>query len=220
MSTEPTVIGPRLATYIHEVGMRDHPILRELATTTDALAEGGMRSATEQVALLAFLIEAMQLGRILEIGCFTGYATLGMALALPAEGRIVTLDLNEAWAAVGRQHWRRAGVDERIELRLGLAEESLRALLVERGPAAFDLAYIDADKKSYPAYFQLARELIRPGGLIALDNMFWGGGVADPGNSSKQAETLRKLTREIQADPQLAMVLLPIADGLLLVRKR
>jgi O-methyltransferase len=220
MSPRPTVIDQGLSEFLSAVGWREHPALRGLREATDALPEATMRSSTDQVALLAFLIETIGARSVLEIGCFTGYGSLGMALALPADGRLVTLDTDEKWPAIGRRFWREAGVEKRIELKTGLAAESLERLRAEFGPGGFDLAYVDADKKSYPLYYEHAFELVRRGGLIALDNMFWGGAVGDPDDTRKQAVTLRDLTTRLHADQRVAMILLPIADGLLLVRKR
>jgi caffeoyl-CoA O-methyltransferase len=179
-----------------------------------------MRSSAEQVQLLALLIELMPARQVLEIGCFTGYGTLGMALALPAHGRIVTLDVNDHWPAIGRRHWKAAGVEERIELRLGLALESLEALIKARGAESFDLVYVDADKKLYDAYYEHALTLVRQGGVVALDNMLWRGEVAEPSNQDRQTQALRALNAKIHGDPRVSMVLLPVGDGLTLARKR
>jgi predicted O-methyltransferase YrrM len=215
-------VDGRTRAYLEAVGWREAAAMAALREATDALPEPGianMRSAAEQVALLAFLIGAIGARRVLEIGCFTGYGTLGMALALPEDGRIVTLDVNAGWPELGRRYWREAGVEDRVELRLGLAADSLAALLAERGRGSFDLAYIDADKKLYESYFDAALELVRPGGIVALDNVLWHGAVADPDNADRQTETLRRLNRRIHTDPALAMVLLPLGDGLLLARR-
>lgn len=206
--------------YVLATGMREHPCLRELRLLSDALPDAGMRSSAEQVQLLAFLIELMPARRVLEIGCFTGYGTLGMALALPADGRIVTLDVNDHWPALGRRHWAAAGVADRIELRQGLALEALDAMITTEGAASFDLAYVDADKKLYDAYYERALTLVRPGGVVALDNMLWRGEVADPTNQGRQTRALRALNAKIHADPRVSMVLLPVGDGLTLARKR
>ncbi|HET6470013.1 MAG TPA: class I SAM-dependent methyltransferase, partial [Geminicoccaceae bacterium] len=154
MSRRTLPLDDRLHDYLLANSLREHPCLRALRDLTERHEHGGMQSSPEQVQLLALLIELMGATRVLEVGCFTGYGTLGMALALPPDGRIVTLDVNEDWAAIGRRFWREAGVEGRIELRLGLAQESLDALLAERGPASFDLAYIDADKKGYDEYWE------------------------------------------------------------------
>jgi predicted O-methyltransferase YrrM len=211
-------MSDRLYDYVLAHGLREHPILRELRELTDALPEASMRSSAEQAQLLAFLIELTGATRVLEVGCFTGYGTLAMALALPPGGRIVTLDVNEDWPAIGRRHWERAGVAERVELRVGLAMECLDRLRDEG--AVFDLAYVDADKKLYNAYYERALGLVRKRGIVALDNVLWGGAVADPEDQDRQTLVLRALNTKIQADPRISSLLLPVGDGLTLARKR
>lgn len=220
MSPRTPALPDRLHDYLLAVGLREHPALRALREATDALPEGDMRSSAEQMQLLALLIELIGAERVLEVGCFTGYGTLAMALALPPEGRVVTLDVNDHWAALGRRSWQEAGVAGRVELRLGLAEASLDRLLAEGAAGSFDLAYVDADKKLYDRYYERALALVRPGGVIALDNVLWHGAVADPSDRSRQAESLRALNAKIHADPRVSMVLLPVGDGLTLARKR
>lgn len=220
LSPRTLALDSALQAYLDAHGGREPAVLAELRRATDALPDAGMRSSTLQLQLLALLIELGGAKRVLEIGCFTGYGTLAMALALPADGRITTLDVNAEWTAIGQRHWAKAGVAERIELRLGLALDSIAGILADGGAGSFDLVYIDAEKKAYPDYYAAALELLRPGGLVALDNMLWGGAVADPGDRSRQARTLRRLTQVIHADPRVTPVLLPIGDGLMLARKR
>ena len=211
-------MSDRLYDYILAQGLREHPVLRELRELTDALPEASMRSSAEQAQLLAFLIELTGASSVLEVGCFTGYGTLAMALALPPGGRVVTLDVNDDWPAIGRRHWERAGVADRVELRVGLALEGLDGLRAEG--AVFDLAYVDADKKLYDAYYEAALALVRPGGIVALDNVLWGGAVADHDDEDRQTLVLRRLNAKIQADQRVSSLLLPVGDGLTLARKR
>jgi O-methyltransferase len=220
MSPRTPALSDRLHDYLLAVGLREHPAQKELRLATDALPDGGMRSSAEQAQLLAFLIELMGARRVLEVGCFTGYGTLAMALAMPEGGRVVTLDVNADWADLGRRFWRAAGVEDRIELRLGLAQDSLERLLAEGEAGRFDLAYVDADKKLYDAYYERALALVRPGGVVALDNVLWRGRVADPADGSRQTETLRALNAKIHADARVSPLILPIGDGLTLARKR
>jgi O-methyltransferase len=220
VSPRSLALDDRLYAYYRAVGLREHPSLAALREATDALPDGSMRSSTEQALLLAFLVELTGAARVLEVGCFTGYGTLAMALALPPDGRVVTLDANDDWPALGRTYWEQAGVAPRIDLRLGLAEDGMRHLLTEAGPASFDLVYVDADKKRYATYYELALQLARPGGLVALDNVLWKGRVADPDDHTKQAETLRDLNARLHADERVSLVMLPIGDGLTLARKR
>ncbi len=218
MSPRAPQMSDRLYDYILAQGLREHPVLRELRELTDALPEASMRSSAEQAQLLAFLIELTGASSVLEVGCFTGYGTLAMALALPPGGRVVTLDVNDDWPAIGRRHWERAGVADRVELRVGLALEGLDGLRAEG--AVFDLAYVDADKKLYDAYYEAALALVRPGGIVALDNVLWGGAVADPDDDDRQTLVLRRLNAKIQADQRVSSLLLPVGDGLTLARKR
>lgn len=179
-----------------------------------------MRTSPEAAGLIAFLIEATGARQVLEVGCFTGHATLAMALALPKDGKVTTLDVNRDWQELGRRHWQEAGVASRIEFREGHALQTLEALLAEGRADRYDLALIDADKKTYPDYLAWCRRLVRPGGLIVLDNMLWRGRVADPSDDSRQTRTLRDLNAQIHADPDLAMVLVPVGDGMTLLRRR
>lgn len=218
MSPRAPELTERLHDYVLAKGLREHSILRELRLTTDAMPDAGMRSSAEQMQLLAFLIELTGATSVLEIGCFTGYGTLAMAMALPPEGRLVTLDVNEHWPAIGRRHWERAGVADRIELRLGLALDGLDRLIGEG--AAFDLAYVDADKKLYNEYYERALRLVRPGGVVALDNVLWHGAVADPADQDRQTLALRALNDKIREDPRVSSVLLPVGDGVMLARRR
>jgi predicted O-methyltransferase YrrM len=213
-----TALDERLYAYYRQVGLREHPVLAKLREATDHLAEGSMRSSAEQAQLLAFLIELTGARHVLEVGCFTGYTALAMALALPPDGRLTTLDVNDDWTALGRRHWQEAGVADRIDLRLGLAQDSLRVLQAEG--AIFDLVYIDADKKTYPTYYDLALTLTHPGSVVAFDNVLWHGAVADPDDHSRQTGTLRTLNASLHADERVGLVMLPIGDGLTLLRVR
>lgn len=218
MSPRAPEMTDRLHDYVVTQGLREHHVLRELRLLTDDLPEASMRSSTEQMQLLALLIEVLGATRVLEIGCFTGYGALAMAMALPPGGRVVTLDINEHWPAIGRRHWERAGVADKIELRLGLALDTLDTLLAEG--ERFDLAYVDADKKLYDEYYEGALALVRPGGIVAIDNVLWGGAVADPEDDERQTLVLRTLTAKIRADERVTPVLLPVGDGVMLARKR
>jgi predicted O-methyltransferase YrrM len=206
--------------FLEREGLREHPSLAALRQETDRLAEASMRSSAEQMQLIAFLLQLMGASRVLEIGCFTGYGTLAMALALPPHGRVITLDVNSHWAEIGRPFWRAAGVAERIAFLPGEASASSRRLLATGAAGSFDFVYIDADKKRYPDYFELTLQLVRDGGIIAADNMLWGGAVADPANTSRQVVALRRLFERIRGDPSLSFCTLPIGDGLLLARRQ
>ena len=200
--------------------MREHPAQTALRALTDTLADGDMRTSVEAAAMISFLTETTGAKRALEVGCFTGHGTLAIALAMPADGKVTTLDVNGDWAELGRRYWRQAGVEQKIEFREGLALDSLDALLAEGQADAFDFALIDADKKSYPAYLDRVRRLVRPGGVILLDNTLWRGRVVDLSDDSKQTRTLRALNMALHADEAFSYVLIPVGDGMTLLRRR
>jgi predicted O-methyltransferase YrrM len=220
MSRTTLPLTERLQEYLLANSLREHPALRQLREDTAGLPGAGMQIAPEQGQLMALLVELIGARRVLEIGCFTGYSALAMALALPPNSRLITLEVNPEPIEIGRRAWRAAGVAERIEVRLGLALESLDALLAEDLADAFDLAFIDADKKSYDAYYERALRLVRPGGLILLDNVLWGGAVADPADHERQTVALRALNAKLHRDARISLSLLPLGDGLTVARKR
>jgi predicted O-methyltransferase YrrM len=210
----------RLHEYLLANSLREHPALRQLREETSQLPGAGMQIAPEQGQFMALLVELIGASRVLEIGCFTGYSTLAMALALPVDGRLITLEANPEPIETGRRAWRAAGVADRIEVRLGLAADSLDRLLEEDFAGSFDLAFIDADKKSYDIYYERALRLVRPGGLVLLDNMLWGGAVANPDDQARQTIGLRRLNAKLKEDDRISLSLLPLGDGLTVARKR
>lgn len=216
MSSRPTELTPSLYDYLQTHGLRDHPALAGLRAETATLRWAVMQISPEQGALMQLLAGLIGARSYLEIGAFTGYSALAMALALPADGRVTAIDRSEEWTAIARRHWEQAGVAEKIELLLGEAGESLDRLIAEG--RTYDFAFIDADKDAYDRYYEACLKLVRPGGLIALDNMFQGGAVARP--RSADAHAIDALNRKIKADARVDMALLPIADGLTLCRKR
>lgn len=220
MSRDDLVLDDRLRRYLDTHAGRPDPILERLRAATDRLAGASARTPALEADLLSFLVELIGARQVLEIGCFTGHGTLALARALPPNGCVVSLEADPRFPEIGRPFWSEAGVAERIELRLGDARASLQTLLAEGPPGRFDMAFIDADKKAYGAYVDLALQLVRQGGLIVVDNTLWGGRVADPADRSRQTEAIRALNARLLADPAVAMVLLPIADGVTLVRRR
>jgi caffeoyl-CoA O-methyltransferase len=220
MSHRTLPLTERLYEYLLATSLREHPAQARLRAETAQLPEGSMQIAPEQGQLMALLIELCGARRVLEIGCFTGYGTLAMALALPPDGRVLTLDVNPDWVELGRRAWRDAGVEAKIEVRFGLALTSLDQLIDAGRAESFDLIFIDADKKSYDEYYQRSLTLARPGGLILIDNVLWGGLVADPANTDRQTEILRALNAKLRDDERISLALVPIGDGLALARKR
>ena len=206
--------------YVLRWGLREPSILARLREETAAHPRSSMQIAPEQGAVLALLVELLEARRCLEIGTFTGYSSLAVALALPDDGRLVCCDVSDEYTAVARRYWTDAGVADRVDLRLGPAVESLDRLLADGAAGTFDLAFIDADKPSYPAYWERCLELVRPGGVVALDNVLWGGRVADPAADDESTRTLRRVNEMIAADPRVRHVLLAIADGMTIARKR
>ena len=220
MSRRTLPLTERLYDYLLATSLREHPAQARLRAETTQLPEGGMQIAPEQGQLMALLIELSGARQVLEIGCFTGYGTLAMALALPPDGRVLTLDVNPDWVDFGRRAWREADVEGKIEVRFGLALTSLDQLIDAGRVGSFDLIFIDADKKSYDAYYERSLILARPGGLILIDNVLWGGLVADPANTDRQTEILRALNAKLRDDERISLALVPIGDGLALARKR
>src|SRR5918994_5418801 len=216
MSHRTLPLTERLYEYLLATSLREHPAQARLRAETAQLPEGSMQIAPEQGQLMALLIELCGARRVLEIGCFTGYGTLAMALALPPDGRVLTLDVNPDWVELGRRAWRDAGVEAKIEVRFGLALTSLDQLIDAGRAESFDLIFIDADKKSYDEYYQRSLTLARPGGLILIDNVLWGGLVADPANTDRQTEILRALNAKLRDDDRISLALVPIGDGLTL----
>jgi predicted O-methyltransferase YrrM len=200
----------------------ESPIATRLRAETERLVpqQVGMQIGPDQAAFFALLVKLTGARRALEIGTFTGMSALAVASALPADGRLICCDVSEEWTSIARRHWQEAGLSERIELRLGPAADTLSALLREGGAGSFDFAFIDADKVSYDRYYELCLELLRTGGLIALDNMLWTGAVADASKHDPDTDALRALNAKIAADPRVESCLLTVGDGVMLARKR
>ena len=218
MSATATPFSDALRQYLLTVGVRESPALIRLReeTASDRLAI--MQITPEQGAFMALLVELMGVKRYLEIGVYTGYSALSVAQALPADGRVTALDVSQEWTAIARRHWAAAGLAHKIDLRLAPALESLAALRRDPGPASYDLAFIDADKENYPAYYEACLDLVRPGGLIAVDNAFMMGRVLEAREPG--AAAIDRLNRLIRDDARVSIAMLPLGDGLMLARKR
>jgi len=206
--------------YIERVGYREPAILARLREETAPHPDAGMQIAPEQGALLALLVEIVGARRCLEIGTFTGYSSLAVALALPPDGRLVCCDVSAESTGTARRYWAEAGVADRVELRLGPAAATLDTLLEAGGAGTFDLAFIDADKPGYPGYWERCLRLVRRGGLIVLDNMLFHGRAVDPAPGDASGGAINALNATIAADERVSFVLLGIADGMTLARVR
>ncbi|MFN3431379.1 MAG: class I SAM-dependent methyltransferase [Candidatus Sericytochromatia bacterium] len=219
MSNRTIQMTDRLYDYMLNVTSREHPQLAELRAETARMPRAGMQIAPEQGQFMAMLVKLLGARRTLEIGVFTGYSSLAVALALPHDGRVVALDISEEWTRVGRRYWQAAGVADKVDLRVGPAAESLEALVAEGRTSEFDFAFIDADKERYDTYYELALKLVRPGGVIAIDNVLWGGAVADPDDQDADTRALRALNEKLHGDTRIDLAMVPIGDGLTLARK-
>jgi predicted O-methyltransferase YrrM len=220
MSKQTLGLSPEFSAYYRSITVREPEILHKLRQETAQLPMAIMQIAPEQGQFLSLLIQLMGAKKTLEIGVFTGYSSLVTALALPEDGRIIACDVSEEYTSIARRYWEAAGVAHKIELRLAPALETLDGLLAEGHRNTFDFAFIDADKSSYPDYYEKALELIRPGGLITVDNVFWGGKVADPEIQDNRTQLIRQFNEKLYDDDRINISVVPIADGLTLAMKK
>jgi O-methyltransferase len=215
-----TTIDERVHAYLQAHQPPEHPELTALRLATQSHPEARMQITPEQGHLLALLVKLTGGRHVLEIGTFTGYSALAMALAMPPDGQLIACDISAEWTSIGQPFWRKAGLAGRIDLRIGPALDTLKRLEADGGAGRFDLAFIDADKPGYDAYYEVCLRLVRPGGVIALDNMLRRGRVADPSNTEPDTVALRALNTKFATDERVDRVLLPIASGMTLARVR
>jgi predicted O-methyltransferase YrrM len=220
MSNRTISLTDELHAYLLQASLREPPVLRALREETRHLEQRSMQIAPEQGQFMALLARLAGARRCIEVGVFTGYSSLATALALPDDGRIVACDLSEEWTAVARRYWREAGVEHKIDLRLGPALETLDAMLAAGEREGYDLAFLDAEKTEYLAYYERCLELLRPGGLIIVDNTLWDGRVADPAVGDEDTVAIRRFNETLHRDERIDLSLVPIGDGLTLARKR
>lgn len=212
-------LTPALYDYVLDLSLNEDPILKQLREHTAALPLAHMQVAPEQAQFLQFLIKILGAKQVLELGTYTGYSTLAMAMALPEDGKLITCDIREDWTNIAKVFWESAAQEEKIELRLGPALSSIDQLLKEGYAQSFDLIFIDADKTNYLDYYKYAVELINSRGIIVIDNIFWEGKVVDLSDQSRQTLAIRALNDFLKAQKStLTMSLLPIADGLFLIK--
>ena len=213
-------ISASLLSYLRKTSLRETDVQNELRQVTDKLPESGWAVSPEQGQFLALLVQMTGAKNILELGTFTGTSSLAMGLALPIDGQIVTCDMEPDYTNIARNYWIKAGIDKKIELRLGPALSTLDELIKEGPEDYFDMAFIDANKKDYDHYYERVLTLIRPGGLIVIDNVFWSGRVLDKNNHEKSTSSIRKLNKKILNDQRVSVSMLPLNDGVTLVWKR
>jgi predicted O-methyltransferase YrrM len=204
----------KIARYIHERSVSEPLVLRELREATKAVPMSGMQIGADQGQFLQLLVQAIGARRCLEIGTYTGYSALAVALALPEDGRLICCDISEEWTAVGKPFWKKAGVEKKIDLRIGPALQTLKGL---KGP--FDFVFIDADKPNYLKYYEACLPLVRKNGIIAIDNTLWSGAVADPTQKDADTVALRQFNDALHRDQRVALSMLPLGDGVTLALK-
>ena len=220
MSNRTLNMNDSLYQYMLETSLREDPVQKSLRDMTARMEWSQMQIAPEQGQFMALLVKLMAATRILEIGVFTGYSSLTMAMAMPDDGRLMACDVNREWTDLARQFWQQAGVEDKIDLRLAPAVETLATLLDDGHEESYDMAFIDADKENYDRYYELCLQLLRPGGLVIIDNTLWGGDVANDDIQDADTRAIRALNLKLQSDLRVDMSLLPLADGLTLVRKK
>ncbi len=213
-------LSDALYDYLLENSLNEPEVMRRLREETATVPLSIMQIAPEQGQFMALLVRLLGAQRCIEVGTFTGYSALAVALALPPEGRIVACDVNAETTAVGQRYWQEAGVAEKIDLRLAPAVETLESLLADGEAGTYDFAFIDADKSNYDSYYELSLQLLRPGGLIAIDNVLWGGDVLDLDRTDSDTLAIRAINTKVSGDSRVQCSLVPIGDGLMLARKQ
>ncbi len=220
MSRRTWGIDEKVRKYLLDHSLREPPVAAELRAVTAKLPYAGMQISPEQGQFMALLVQAIGARSAIEIGTYTGYSALWIALALPADGKLVCCDVSAEWTAVGKPYWDKAGVAGKIDLRIAPATQTLDRLLAGGEAGAYDFAFIDADKTGYDGYYERCLRLLRPGGLIGIDNVLWGGDVADPKKRGADTLALRALNKKLHHDERVSLSMLPVGDGLTLVLKR
>ncbi len=219
MSNRTICITDELYEYLVSVSLRESDLLKRLRAETVVDEMSRMQISPEQGQFMSMLIRLIGAKKALEVGVYTGYSSLCIALAMPGDGQLVACDINEQWTEVAKRYWQEAGVSDKIDLRLGPAVDTLKGLLANGESGSYDFAFIDADKKFYETYYELCLELLRAGGLIAIDNVLWGGAVADDDIMDDDTQTIRRLNKFILDDERVDISLVPIGDGLTLAHK-
>ena len=214
MSSEILSYTSNLRQYVWQYGLREHPALKELRTETEKLPSSMMQICPEQGALMGNLIRLIAAKRTIEVGTYTGYSAMAVALALPDDGEVLACDVSEEWTSIGKKAWEKAGIANKINLQLAPASNTLDALLAEGKEGSFDFAFIDADKTNYQIYYEQCLKLIRQGGVIVIDNVLWGGAVTDSNRNDADTEAIRELNQFIATDERVSISMIPVGDGL------
>ncbi|MBM3517554.1 MAG: SAM-dependent methyltransferase [Alphaproteobacteria bacterium] len=220
MSASAIQLTAPLQAYLQSVAVREPDVLARLHAETQRMPRSIMQITPEQGALMALLVELIGARRCIEVGVYTGYSTLAVALALPPDGRVVACDINPEWTAIAERYWRDGGVRDKIELRLALAPATLDDLITAGAAGRFDFAFVDANKEDYDQYYERCLALLRVGGLLAIDNVLWFGNVIDPTKTDPDTLAIRTLNAKLHADARVSIAMVPIGDGLTLARKR
>ena len=220
MSTRTLNLTDQLYNYILDRSLRELPEQKALREETAKLEWAKMQISPEQGQFMQLMAKLINAKKVIEIGTFTGYSSLAVALALPDDGHLIACDISEEWTAIARRYWQRAGVAHKIDLRIAPAQQTLNGLLDEAKDGSFDMVFIDADKTGYDAYYEASLKLLRSGGLLLIDNTLWSGTVADDSIDDSDTVALRELNKKIHRDERVEMSLLPISDGLTLVMKK
>ena len=220
MSNQSIGLPDELHEYLLSVSLREPDVMQRLRTETAEHPRSEMQIAPEQGQFLRFLVRLIGVRRSIEVGVFTGYSALAIAMELPPTGTLVACDVSEEYTGVARRYWVEAGVADRIDLRIAPAEETLSALLEDGQDGTFDFSFIDADKETYDTYYEQSLKLLRPGGVIALDNMFRGGRVTDPEVEEESVRAIQRLNEKLRDDERIDLSMLPLADGVTLAMKR
>ncbi len=220
MSTKTITLTERLHQYLLSTSLHEPPILTRLREETARFPVASMQIAPEQGQFMALLVQLMGAQRCIELGVFTGYSALWVALALPPQGKLIACDINKEWTDVAQRYWQEAGAADRIELRLAPALEILDELLASGKAGSFDFIFIDADKENYSNYYERSLQLLRRGGLIVVDNVLWSGRVADSKEQDSATVAIRRFNASLYFDERITLSMLPLADGLTLAYKR
>lgn len=219
MSSRTLQLTDQLYDYLLSVSLREPAVMKELWQVSSKLPAGVMVISPEQAQFIQLLIQLMGAKKTLEVGTFTGYSALAVALALPEDGQLITCDIDAQVTTIAQEYWQRAGVGNKIKLHLAPALDTLDQLLVNGEAGSFDFVFIDGDKKNYPNYYEKALQLLRTGGLVAIDNVLWSGKVADQDINDDSTCTIRQLNAAIKDDQRVSISMLPLGDGLTLARK-